>query len=451
MSCHENCPGGHQNRRDFLRVGALSGLGITLSQYLELQAMAATTKPKAQACILLWLTGGPGQVDTWDPKPTSNFKPISTNVAGIQISELFPKIARQMNNLSIIRSLTTEENNHDVGTQYAATGHRPNPSMKFPSFPSIITKEAGRRNSMPPFVQVMEMPTGKEYDEYFKAQWLGAQYDPMLIPNPNRRRADATQLNNDIKSFDVPDLSLPESLSVEQVENRRSLLKLIDQTYRRKVERAEFSSIDTFVGEAWKMILAPEVRKAFDLSQEPEKTRAAYGHHAFGQSALLARRLVEAGSRFVTSGGYYSQSWDTHSGNDKLMRESLAPSCDQTVSALVADLDQRGLLESTLIIVMGEFGRTVDVNPAGGRDHWCYCWSVLLGGGGLRGGQVVGASDKQGAYVAERPISMGDIYATVYKAFGIDWTKEYIHPSGRPVKIANALNDLTGRPIQELI
>ena len=153
----------------------------------------------------------------------------------------------------------------------------------------------------------------------------------------------------------------------------------------------------------------------------------------------------------MTSGGYYSQSWDTHSDNDKTMRESLAPSCDQTVSALVADLDQRGLLESTLILVMGEFGRTVDVNPAGGRDHWCYCWSVLLGGGGLRGGQVIGASDKQGAYVAERPISMGDIYATVYKALGIDWTKEYIHPSGRPVKIANALNDLTGKPIQELI
>jgi len=274
----------------------------------------------------------------------------------------------------------------------------------------------------------------------------------MLIPNPNRgSTAKVTQLNNDIKAFDVPDLSLPELLSVEQVEDRRTMLKLVDDTYRDGEQRAEFSSMDTFVEEAWKMILAPEVRRAFDLSQEPEKTRAAYGHHAFGQSALLARRLVEAGSRFVTSGGYYTTGWDTHGDNDKTMRDSLAPSCDQTVSALVEDLAQRGLLESTIVMVMGEFGRTVEVNPNKGRDHWCFCWSVLLGGGGIKGGQVVGASDKRGAFVADRPVAMGDIYATLYKAFGIDWTKEYIHPSGRPIKIANALNDLTGKPIHELI
>jgi len=451
MRCDENCPGGHVSRRDFLRVGALSGLGITLSQYLEIEAMAANTKPTAQSCILLWLTGGPSQVDTWDPKPTSSFKPISTKVPGIQISELFPKIAGQMDKLSIVRSLTTEENNHDVGTQYAATGHRPNPSMKFPSFPSIITKEVGRRNSMPPYVQVLEMPTGKEYDDYFKAQFLGAQYDPMLIPNPNRPGGNVTQLNNDIKSFDVPDLSLPGSLSVEEVDDRRSLLKVVDATYRERVPRAEFSGMDTFVDEAWKMILAPDVRKAFDITQESEKTRAAYGHHAFGQSALLARRLVEAGSRFVTSGGYYTQSWDTHGNNDRTMRDHLTPPCDQTVSALVEDLHQRGLLDSTIVIVMGEFGRTADVNPNGGRDHWCFCWSVLLGGGGLKGGQVIGASDKHGAYVTDRGVSMGDIYATIYKAFGIDWTKEYMHPIGRPIKIANALNDLTGKPLHELI
>jgi uncharacterized protein (DUF1501 family) len=228
-------------------------------------------------------------------------------------------------------------------------------------------------------------------------------------------------------------------------------LQLVDATYRQQVQRAEFSSMDTFVGEAWKMILAPEVRKAFDITQESEKTRATYGHHAFGQSALLARRLVEAGSRFVTAGGYYTNGWDTHGDNDKTMKNFLAPSCDQTVAALIADLDQRGLLDSTIVLVMGEFGRTPDVNPNGGRDHWCYCWSVLLGGGGLRGGQVVGASDKHGAYVADRGVSMGDIYATLYKAFGIDWTKEYIHPTGRPIKIANALNDLTGRPLRELI
>ena len=199
------------------------------------------------------------------------------------------------------------------------------------------------------------------------------------------------------------------------------------------------------------MILAPEVRKAFDLSQEPEKTREAYGRTGFGQSVLLARRLVESGSRFVTAGGYKGQAWDTHYDNDKLLRETLGPSFDQTVSALITDLDQRGLLESTLIIAMGEFGRTADINLDRGRDHWCYCWSVLLGGGGIRCGQVVGASDEHGAYVADRGVSMGDVFATVYKAFGIDWTKEYMHPIGRPIKIANSIDDLTGTPIRELI
>jgi hypothetical protein len=431
-------------------VGALSGLGITLSQYLELKTMAATTKAKAQACILLWLDGGPSQVDTWDPKPKSAFKPISTNVAGVQISELFPRIARQMDKFSILRSLHTEENNHGEATHYAATGHRPNPGMKFPSFPSIMTKETGRRNSIPPYVQVMEMPKGKVYDEFFKAQFIGAQYDPMVIPNPNPQGGKG-QLQSDVKSFDVPDLSLPESLSVKQLDARRSLLKLVDHTYRRKVESIEFSSMDTFTEQAWNMILAPEVRKAFDISQESAKSRDAYGRNGFGQSVLLARRLVESGSRFVTAGGYKGQAWDTHYDNDKILRETLGPSFDQTVSTLITDLDQRGLLESTLIIAMGEFGRTADVNLDRGRDHWCYCWSVLLGGAGIRCGQVVGASDEQGAYVADRGVSMGDLFATVYKAFGIDWTKEYMHPIGRPIKIANSIDDLTGSPIRELI
>jgi uncharacterized protein (DUF1501 family) len=443
------CPGGHSNRRDFLRVGALSGLGISLSQYLELKA-TTPVRAKAQSCILLWLDGGASQVDTWDPKPKSAFKPISTNVSGIQISELFPKIARQMDKLAIIRSLHTEENNHGEATHYAATGHRPNPSMKFPSFCSIVTKETGRRTSVPPYVQIMEMPKGKVYDDYFKAQFIGAQYDPMVIPNPNPL-AGKGQLQGDVAAFNVPDLSLPKSLSVEQLDDRRSLLRLVDHTYRRKVESADFSSMDVFTEEAWKMILAPEVRKAFDLSQESQKTRDAYGRNGFGQSVLLARRLVESGSRFVTAGGYKGQAWDTHYENNKLMRETLGPSFDQTVSTLIADLDQRGLLESTLIIAMGEFGRTADINLDGGRDHWCYCWSVLLGGGGLRGGKVVGASDEQGAYVADRGVSMGDVFATVYNAFGIDWTKEYMHPIGRPIKIANASDDLTGKPIDELI
>jgi len=438
------CDGNHFTRRDFLRVGSLSFLGINLAQYLRLeQAMAEVgvlnTKPKAQACILVWLDGGASQMDTWDPKPNSSFKPISTNVAGIQISELFPRLANHMDKLAIIRSVHTEENNHAEATHYAVTGHRPNPAMKFPSFGSVITKEMGPTTDVPPHVMVPAMPKGKRYDEYFRGHFIGAQHDPMIIPDPSQ------------SDFEVPDLSLPKALSMEVLEDRRAFLSLVDQFYRQKVETADFLNMDIFTKQAWNMIFSPAVQKAFDLSQESEKTKEAYGKDAIGQSLLMARRLVESGSRFVTAGGYRGQDWDTHADNDKSLKERLAPTLDRSLVALLEDLDQRGLLASTIVIVLGEFGRTAHLNPAHGRDHWSDCWSILLGGGGLQGGQVVGKSDERGAYVADRMVSLGDIFATVYKAFGIDWEKEYMHPIGRPVKIANALEDLTGKPLPELI
>jgi uncharacterized protein (DUF1501 family) len=188
---------------------------------------------------------------------------------------------------------------------------------------------------------------------------------------------------------------------------------------------------------------------------EPEKIKDFYGRNTLGQSALLARRLVEAGSRFVTVVDMKrvdtGLDWDTHSDNDKRHRDSLVPLMDHTLAALVQDLDQRGLLSSTIVIAMGEFGRTADVNPNGGRDHWCHCWSLCLGGGGIRGGQIIGASDARGAYVADRLTTIGDVFATIYKAMGIDWRKEYMHPTGRPLKIANSINDMTGGPISGLI
>jgi uncharacterized protein (DUF1501 family) len=441
-SCHY-CNGLHPNRREFLRVGSLGFLGINLAQYLALeQGIAASTSPakrKAQACILLWLDGGQSHIDTWDPKPNSSFKPVSTNVPGIQVSELLPRLARRMDKLSIIRSMQTLENNHAQATHYVATGHRPSTSMRFPSFGSIITKEVGPRSTIPPYVMVPAMPKGKNFDAPFKAYFVGAQYDPMIIPDPSQ------------ESFDVPDLSLPKSVTLAALEDRRAFLKIVDQTYRKKVQDAEFANLDTFREQAWNIITAPGVRDAFDLSKESDKTKEAYGRTGFGQSALLARRLVEAGCRFVTAGGYKAQAWDTHSTNDKALKDELAPTYDQTLSALIDDLEQRGLLESTVVIALGEFGRTAHINPNGGRDHWPDCWSVVLGGGGIAGGKVVGASDSQGAFVSERPVSMGDMFATVYKAFGIDWTKTYMHPIGRPLKIANSFNDETGKPIEELI
>ena len=321
---------------------------------------ALDKKAKAQSCMLLWLDGGPSQMDTWDPKPTSRLKAISTNVPGIQISEIFPKVAKRMDRLAVIRSMHTEENNHGIGHHYALTGHRVNQAMKFPGFGAIVTKEMGARNSVPPHVIVHQIGRGgtEGYEEFLQAQFLGAEYDPMVIPNPNpiKPGEGGGLVRGDIKQFTVPDLTLPKSISIKRLEDRRSLLKLVDGVYRQRVETAEFSSMDRFTEQAWNMILSPAAREAFDLSKEPDKVRDAYGRNAFGQSVLLARRLVEAGSRFVTASGYYGQAWDTHYDNDKMLRETLGPTSDQTISTLLDDLELRGLLGSTVVLVMGNLG-----------------------------------------------------------------------------------------------
>ena len=432
------------SRRDFIKVGSLGFLGMHLSQSLMLeQAIAARTGQtpagKAQACILVWLEGGPSQKDTWDPKPSSSFRPISTNVDGIQISELFPSLAKRMDKLSIIRSMRSFGDDHPQATHYAATGHNPNPAMKFPSWGSIVGKELGAQNNLPPYVIVPRWESRRLYEDYFRSAFLGPDYDPMRIPDPSR------------EDFEVADLSLPKSLAPASMAERHEFLNVIDRIYRQKVESVEHAKMDAFTEKAWEMILTPGVRDAFDMSKESDKTKDAYGRDTVGQSLLLARRLVEAGSRFITAAGYHGNSWDTHSKNDIGHRDRLAPPLDRSLSALLDDLEQRGLYESTVVVAMGEFGRTPDHNPNLGRDHWPNCWSLVLGGGGIQGGRVVGASDEHGAYVADRRVSIGDLYATVYKALGIDWHKEYMTPIGRPVKIANSINDTTGEPVSELL
>ena len=435
-------------RRDFLRAGTLSFLGINLSDFLRLssaQALAAANSSappaKAQSVILLWLEGGPSQVDTWDVKGNSGFKPISTNVAGIQISEIFPKIAMHMDKLSIIRSMKTDERNHPQSAIQVFTGHRPNPTLKAPSIGSIVSKELGLRNNMPPFV-VVTTPFEDNallFQPAYQATFIGTEYDGMVLPDPSK------------PDFKVPDLSLPKSISAEAVDDRRTMLKIVDQCFREKKEMAEFAAMDKFEEQALRMLLSPNVQTAFDISQESDKTKERYGRNRVGQSVLLARRLVEGGCRFVTASGYKHGQWDTHGNNEKMLRDTLGPLLDQSLSALMEDLTQRGLLDSTVVLVAGEFGRTPTINPNGGRDHWPDCWSVVLGGGGIQGGRIVGASDKDGGYVAERPVSAGDVHATIYKAMGIDWTKTYMSPVGRPMYIANGFNDTPGAPLKELI
>ena len=313
--------------------------------------------------------------------------------------------------------------------------------MDFPSFPSIVSKELGPRGEIPPHILCPGWRSGdaKRYNDIFKSAFLGPKYDPMILSD----RGD--------KGIEVSDLALPKSFQVESLESRNSFLKIVDSWYRKKVELAEFSNMDSFRERALQMILSPNVREAFDLSAESDKTKEAYGKHKFGQSVLLARRLGEAGSRFVTAAGYAHNVWDTHGNNDVKHRDELVPPMDKALSALMEDLDQRGLLETTIVMVMGEFGRTPHLNPNHGRDHWPECWSVALGGGGIRGGQIVGASDETGGYVAERMVTMGDLLATVYKALGIDWHKELMSPTGRPIKISNSIDDTDGIPIEELV
>lgn len=435
MARFSECP---VSRRSFLNVGSLGFLGLTLSEYLA-AADKAPAAGKANAVILLWLEGGPSHIDTWDPKKNSNFKPISTNVAGIQVSELLPKMAKAMDKFALVRSMHTRGTDHPQATHYAITGHEVNPAMQFPSLGSIITKEMGPRNAVPAHVLVPKWDRTRQYEEYFRASFLGGEFDPMCIPDPSR------------PGFEVTDLSLPKSVSQAAVESRSAFLKAVDRQYRGLDQAVQHANMDAYSAQAWKMILTPAVRDAFDMSKETEQTKERYGKDAVGQSALLARRLVEAGSRFVTAAGYHSNSWDTHSDNDKGHRDRLAPTLDRTLTALVEDLDERGLLQTTLVVAMGEFGRTPIINPALGRDHWPNCWSLALAGAGIKTGQVVGASDERGYNVAERVVTMGDLYATIYKTLGIDWKKEYMSPIGRPLKIANSLDDRTGSPVTELL
>ena len=429
-------------RRDFIKVGSLGFLGLNLAQSLRLQAATPArlgSQAKAKSCILLWLEGGPAQMDTWDPKTNSSFRPISTNVDGIQVSELLPKLAKRMDKLAIIRSMSSFGDDHPQAVHYTATGHLHNPAMQFPSLGSIVGKELGPAEGMPPYVIVPRWERSQQYQESFRSAFLGPDYAPMLIPDPSK------------DNFEVTDLSLPKSLAPAAVENRRAFLDVVDRMYRHKVESAEHAKMDTFTEKAWEMLLTPGVQNAFDLSKESEKTRDAYGRDSVGQSLLLARRLVESGTRFVTAAGFHGNSWDTHSNNDKGHKDRLTPPLDHSLSALIDDLVARGLYDETIVVVMGEFGRTPDINPGLGRDHWPQCWSLAIGGGGLKTGLTVGKSDDRAAVVVERKTSIGDLFATVYKAMGIDWTKEYMTPVGRPIKIANSFEDTTGEPVSELV
>jgi hypothetical protein len=421
-------------RRQSLRIGSVGLLGgLTLPRLLELQAKASTGKPAtAKSVIFLFLEGGPSTIDMWDLKPEAPveirgpYKPIATNVPGTFVGEHCPLTAQICDKFTMLRSHSHKDNGHNTGYHYCMTGYKaafadgqaggvPN-NLLYPSLGSIVARELGPRGNLPVYVNLPDpMESGG-------AGFYGPEYAPFVL------ETDPVQ-----PDFEVRDLGLPAGVTKERLDRRRQLLSVIEQSHTEK-QQSRARVMSTYYEKAYKMITAPDARKAFDISQESDKTRERYGYSSLGQCALLARRLVEAGSRFV---GVDNGSWDTHFSQFPSLKEDLIPSADRAFSALVTDLHDRGLLDSTLVIMMGEMGRTPQINNRAGRDHWSMAQTVLWAGGGVPGGQVIGATDKHCAYPTTEPYGVEDVICTIFHLMGVDTNKTYYTPLGRPVPIVN--------------
>ncbi|MFN4259873.1 MAG: DUF1501 domain-containing protein [Gemmataceae bacterium] len=416
------------SRRDLLKLSAAGVSAISLSGWMNVLATRAAQAglKKHKSCILLWMDGGPTHKDTFDLKPgtkdAGEFKPIKTSVPGIEISEHFPKLAQLMHHGAILRGMSTGEGAHQRAKYYMHTGYKEGVGgLVYPSMGSIVSAELGQPDfPMPNFVAVGS--------RVFGSGFLGPRHQPLVVNDPNRGVENLKALVSD-----------------NQFNNRVSLLEEMEQGFLRSYQAPSGSAHQTTYQRAVTLMQSKEA-KAFDLSQEPASVRQAYGATRFGDGCLLARRLVETGVPFVevSLGG-----WDTHQDNFDRVK-SLSAQVDPAMSALITDLKERGLLDSTLIIWMGEFGRTPRINTRGprpGRDHYPRAWSTVMLGGGIKGGQVIGRTDAEGAAVEERPITPLDFMATVCQILGIDYTKENMAPGNRPIRIA----DRGAKSITELV
>jgi Protein of unknown function (DUF1501) len=426
------------HRREFLKVGMLGVLGgLSMTDLFMLRARAGTqpsAESPAESVVLIWQSGGPSHIDTWDPKPDApaeihgTFDAIETYVPGIRICEHLPLTAKQADKLAIIRSVTTNEAAHERGTHYMLTGFTPLPGFEVPGYGAVAAKFRGGRSALPPYVAI---PSPLAYGG--EAGFLGAALNPF---SPSGDPASP--------NFAVRDLDLPGGMSADQAERRRTLREAIDGAFRKYEKGSDrIRATGEFYNRAYTLLSSSEARAAFNLKAEPDAVRDAYGRNRFGQSCLLARRLVEAGVRFVTVsvGG-----WDTHYNGFRALGDNLLPQYDRTFSTFISDLHQRGLLTKTLVISMGEFGRTPVVNRDGGRDHYARVFSMAMAGGGVKGGQVIGASDARGMEVAARPVRPEDIAATIYRQLGIDYTQSIESPEGVRITLSRG-----GRHIGEML
>lgn len=428
-------------RRSVLRAGAMSLFGMGLPKLLAAEARQDASSRKDINCIVLWMGGGPSNIDTFDMKPHApaeyrgDFSPIATNLPGVTVCEHLPKMSRMMDKICQIRSTAhPESGDHTAATHYLLTGYpqRPDPagqpagSLIYPSYGAVVGREKGWRNSLPPYVHLVQ-----KGNPYAMAGYIGSEYDPLLI------KGDP----NDDK-FSVQDVSISSSIGEERTNRRRSMLAELDH-WQRKVDRSSGNMHERsrFYQQAYDLITSPAAKKAFQLDAEPAAVRDRYGRNTFGQSCLLARRLIEGGVRFVTISTHV---WDTHQNNFTGLKEPIRlPNLDQYWSALLEDLEQRGMFENTVVIWMGEFGRTPKVNGGAGRDHWAPTNIICMSGAGVKMGTVVGETDGHCERVVGTPHTSHDFAATVYRLLGIDATKEYLTPDGRPVLV-----NYHGKPIE---
>ena len=421
------------SRRDFLRIGALAPMGFSLSSMLALQSAPAaqplaashssTKKARAKSVILVYLGGGMSHHDTFDMKLDAGaeiagkYKDISTNVKGLHISEKLPKMAQVMNKLTLVRSQSHNNDHHETATNWVMSGRFGSPFGDYPAMGAVVAHETGFAGNLPPYVSVPKNPSFTW--ELGRSAFLGGRYESFKAGDPN----DA--------NFKVRDLSMQQPMKDDRLARRRNLLQAVDSLASKVKSDDQLATYDEFQKRAAEMILSPQAQAAFDIDQEKKELRDGYGRNTFGQSALLSRRLVEAGVKFVTInyGG-----WDHHGkifeGLDKKL-----PEFDAGVSSLISDMDERGSLKDTLIVVMGEFGRGPKINKEAGRDHWGPAGSMLFAGAGVGRGNVIGATDKTGGYATDRPVSPADVSYTIFESLGINPRKHIYTPDGRPLEI----------------
>tara|TARA_R110002073_G_scaffold35970_14_gene104927 strand:+ start:3486 stop:4832 length:1347 start_codon:yes stop_codon:yes gene_type:complete len=429
-------------RRDFLHVGGLTALGLGLDSHIE-RVNAASPAARAKSCILIWLDGGPSHLETLDPKPDATkevrgpFEAISTSVPGIQISELMPRTAAAMQHTAIIRSMTSPLGEHNFGTHYLLTGYKPTPALNYPAIGSVVSHLNRRHGEIPSHVAIPDLRVGG-------GKFAAAGYLPPSVA-PFEVGGDPGSPN-----FKVRDLDPFPGIVDERLTRRRSYLQRLN-----KVQEAaqNHPPNDVAFEQAYRLMTSPAAKRAFDLSAESDDVRRRYGGKSIGQCCLLARRLVEAGVPFVTVN---NRGWDTHNDLVTRLKEGytgakvpvgLVPSLDTAYAALITDLHDRGLLDDTLVVVMGEFGRTPKLNTQAGRDHWPRVFSVMMAGGGVAGGQVIGSSDDMGESPNSRPVTPADLAATIYRLLGINPATTLYTSDGRPVQATAdgiALNELVG-------